>query len=51
MMDPVVDYFEWIYEVRREPVGLWFWADDEPHNPVYDELEKEMSELIGREQC
>jgi hypothetical protein len=37
-MLPVVDYFEWIDEVRRRP--LWFWEVAAEPNPVSDELEK-----------
>ena len=47
-MDPVIDYFEWIDQRRREPVSpLWFWVDEV--RAIFDELEKEMSELITKE--
>ena len=43
MMDPIVDYFEWIDERRREPPLSPLWDD----RAIWEELEKEMAELLG----
>jgi hypothetical protein len=46
--DPVIDDFAWIDQRRREPVSpLWFWVDEV--RAIFDELEKEMLELLGRD--
>jgi hypothetical protein len=47
-MDPIIDYFEWIDQRRQEsPIALWFWVDEV--RTIFDELEKEMLELLGRD--
>jgi len=47
MSEPVIDYFEWIDQRRREPVSpLWFWKGEV--RAIFDELEKEMAKLLRR---